>query len=162
MENIILNTPKWIWLVACYLIFIGVRGLKERLAYIPKLFVVPIVLICLKHRIYFSNAFVAAIYSAILLLTILASYIHLSRKSPPVFKDNYHVKLPGSYSNLVIFTIFFMLKFIFGYLYSVMGGLYQKVFIIDISISAILSGYFLGKALFYWKNYKQIRKASYE
>jgi hypothetical protein len=40
--KIISGTPKWVWFVFGYLIFIGIRATGTRIVYIPKLSIIPL------------------------------------------------------------------------------------------------------------------------
>ena len=40
----ILGTPWWAWSVLLYLLFIGTKALQTRVVYLPKLFIIPVVL----------------------------------------------------------------------------------------------------------------------
>ena len=50
--KIISDTPTWIWFVFGYLIFIGIRATDNRIVYIPKLFIIPLVLSRLKYKVF--------------------------------------------------------------------------------------------------------------
>lgn len=47
--DLLKGTPIWVWILFAYLIFIGVKSLKTRSVFIPKLFIVPLVLIFTKY-----------------------------------------------------------------------------------------------------------------
>src|SRR6056300_374376 len=52
---IISGTPTWVWFVFGYLIFIGIRATSTRIVYIPKLFIIPLVLSGLKYKVFMTS-----------------------------------------------------------------------------------------------------------
>ena len=63
MRSIILGAPYWTWVILVYLIFIGIKAMQKRVVYLPKLFIVPIVLTALKYKVFLSgDSYILAIY----------------------------------------------------------------------------------------------------
>lgn len=150
--KIIAGTPIWVWGVFAYLIFVGIKASKQRVVYIPKLFIIPVILSALKYKIFLSASFsVYLSYFACLALGMMIGFkIAQGQKFETL--NNLQVKLPGDYSTISILMTFFVIKYIFGYINAINHELYQDLSILELSASGIFSGYFLGKASFYLKN----------
>ncbi len=145
------GTPFWVWLVLLYLLFIGVRSLNTRIVYLPKLFIIPLVLLLIKYKIFLSQ------YSVVLILAIVfgsvLNFIMHTNSKVEIIKNSKSVKLPGSYSTLLILIFFFVVKYFLGYLSATDPDLAIKYSLFEIIISGLLSGYFLGRAIYYIYKY---------
>ena len=47
----IIGTPWWVWIILVYLLFVGIKALKPRIVYLPKLFIIPAVLSSMQYKI---------------------------------------------------------------------------------------------------------------
>lgn len=153
--DMIEGTPLWVWLVLCYLIFVGIRALKASIVSLPKLFLIPFLFLAIQYKLFFSSD--AAIFIATILLTMLLSFIVHTQKSVEILKTEKAVKLPGSTFLLLTLIFVFVLKYFFGYLKTTAPDLAARYAIINIIISGILSGYFLGRATCYVYKYRKIK-----
>ena len=148
--KIIYSTPSWVWIVLGYLIFIGIRATKPRLVYIPKLFIIPVVLSGLKYKIFMDGTlFVWMGYFICLFLSSFLSFKYSSTQKIKIIKGSMYLKLPGTYWTLVVLMSFFTMKYIFGYISAIQTALYQELQVFEVSMSGLFSGYFLGKAINY-------------
>lgn len=64
------------------------------------------------------------------------------------------IVLPGSPKTLILLMCFFAVKYFFGYLKVAHGFLFEKYGFIEIIVSGIFSGYFIGRSLAYFYIYK--------
>ena len=53
--KIITNTPVWVWGALCYLLFVGLKAMRTRIFLLPKLFVMPIVFLGLRYKLFFAT-----------------------------------------------------------------------------------------------------------
>ncbi len=110
--EIILGTPWWVWILFAYLIFVGVRAIRARVVYLPKLFIIPAILLYLKKDVILSPYF--AVFGVVGLYTgfVIAKKINLKPISGEL-----SIELPGTYSTLLLLLGFFLIKYFFGYLH---------------------------------------------
>lgn len=153
--KIISGTPTWVWFVFGYLIFIGIRATRTRIVYIPKLFIIPLVLSGLKYKVFMvGNIAVWLGYFICLALTSFASYKYTVMQKIKIITPRMSVQLPGSYWTLIVLMAFFVVKYFFGYISATNPTHYNDIKIFELSISGIFSGYFLGKAICYLMKFK--------
>ena len=153
--KIISGTPTWVWFVLGYLIFIGIRSTGTRIVYIPKLFVIPLVLSGLKYKVFMTNSISVWIgYLICLFLSSFLSYKHSAMRKIKIIKESMSVKLPGTYWTLIVLMGFFVVKYFFGYIRMTNPAYYNDIKIFELSINGIFSGYFLGKAICYLTKFK--------
>ena len=153
--KIISGTPTWVWFVFGYLIFIGIRATRTRIVYIPKLFIIPLVLSGLKYKVFMaSNISVWLGYFLCLALASFVSYKYSAMQKIKIIYLRMSVQLPGSYWTLIVLMAFFVVKYFFGYISATNPTYYNDIKIFELSISGIFSGYFLGKAICYLMKFK--------
>jgi hypothetical protein len=142
-----MTTPLWVWGIFVYILYVGIRVSRNHTAYIPRLFIVPLVLTGLKYNVFLSGNF--WMYGGgIVIGTLIGRFVAM--KAPArILKDSMSVELTGSYSTLILLIIFFMFKYVFGYLHSVHPQIAEQYEFIDLIGSGMLSGYFLGRAIYY-------------
>ena len=148
--KIICGTPKWVWIVFCYVLFIGIKAIRTRIVYITKLFIVPVILTGVKYKM-FLNATISiwSCYCLCLLISTLLSFKFAKNKGSEFIRGELRVRVQGSYSILIILMAFFLVKYIFGYLYATNYDIYSQIMILEIGVSGLFSGYFFWKALNY-------------
>lgn len=149
--SIIKGTPSWVWMVFIYVLFVGIKSTRTRIVYLPKLFIIPLVLLALKYKIFFSKEVV--LFIAVIIFAAICSFIALRHTKITVIKNAKSVELPGNYSTLLTLICFFAIKYYFGYLDSTMPTLSAKYSFIDTIISGIFTGYFLGRSIRYLREY---------
>ncbi len=145
--NIIAATPFWVWLLLIYLLFVGIRSSRQRVIYLPKLFIAPLIFLGIKYKAFLSQDSIW--FCLAILVGITIGFLSYMKSTIEVISDSMSVKIPGSYSTLLIFIIFFLLKYYFGYLESANKDLATKYLLFEVVISGLFSGYFLGKAIFF-------------
>lgn len=153
--KIISGTPTWVWFVFGYLIFIGIRATRARIVYIPKLFIIPLVLSGLKYKVFIAgNISIWLGYFICLALTSFTSYKYTAMQKIKIISPRMSVQLPGTYWTLTVLMAFFVVKYFFGYISATSPTYYNDIKIFELSISGIFSGYFLGKAICYLMKFK--------
>jgi hypothetical protein len=53
--QIIKGTPLYVWVILVYLLFVGTKSIKTRVIYLPKLFIVPLILLAIKYKTLLSK-----------------------------------------------------------------------------------------------------------
>lgn len=150
IKNAISGTPVWVWVVFVYLLLVGLKATRNRIIYLPKLYIIPIILIGLQYDTFISgNVFYIALYFSLLCVGLGIGVLSVLRTPIKIFKDLKSIELPGSYSTLIILFLFFCVKYIFGYLQATNPMLYGQNEFLEISIGAAFSGFFLGRTLNY-------------
>jgi len=154
--DIITSAPWWMWGALIFFVDIGLRSLHQHSVYIPKLFLIPIILVILKFKDIFSSSLSAAVTLMFLLIGSFIGTFFASRSVVSFNKEEWTVKIPGSCVTFAFLMAFFVFKFLFSYLEANNPEAMQNYFLIDMIISALFSGYFLGRACFFsYKFYKQ-------
>ena len=72
-----------------------------------------------------------------------------------ILHDLKRIKLPGNYYTIVLLVLFFIGKYVLGYLRATDPSMIVKFTFIDTSMSGLLSGYFLGISCCYLAKYYQ-------
>lgn len=76
MDNlfqVIIGTPFWVWGVLIYILFVGLKAARTQVISLPKLFIIPVILVGTKYQLFLSgNSFNIIIY---LLFIIIGFYI---------------------------------------------------------------------------------------
>lgn len=152
--KIILGTPWWVWILFTYLIFVGVRATKTRIVYLPKLFIIPAILLYLKKDVIVSPYF--AVFGVVGLYTgfVIAKKINLKPISGEL-----SIELPGTYSTLLLLLSFFLIKYLFGYLHYANAEIADEYLFVETSLSALFSCYLLGRSICYLYRYYKITKS---
>ena len=146
--KILSGTPTWVWVILGYLLFVGILATKQRIVYIPKLFIIPIVLFILKYKeLLNSDTTIFTIYLISLVLAISISFKYTGKQKLQIILEQFAVRMPGTYSTLLLLLAFFTIKYIFGFLKSQNISLYNELKILEFSLTGIFSGYFFGSAL---------------
>jgi hypothetical protein len=152
--KMILDAPSYVWFVFVYLIFVGVKATKDRKIYLPKLFITPIILTAIKYKIFLnSDLKILFSYLACLLVGMLFGFKIATCEKFEIISGKLQIKVPGNYSTLILLILFFVIKYIFGYLEATNQELYSEIMILEIAVSGLFSGYFLGRALKYFSCY---------
>lgn len=159
MDNvvkIILGTPWYAWLALVYVLYVGIRATRERIVPINKVLIMPIILIVLKYKVFFSTYY--HVYLLSLLIGMAVGFILANRLIIHVMKEEKSIKLSGGYFTLVILIIFFSIKYLFGYLQATVPNLPIEYAITESIITGFVSGAFLGRALYFIQMFKRRTK----
>ncbi|NQY42894.1 MAG: hypothetical protein HRT87_06115 [Legionellales bacterium] len=154
--KILSGTPTWVWVILGYLFFVGILATKQRIVYIPKLFIIPIVLFILKYKqLINSSTTIFIVYLFSLGVAIFISFKYTEKQKLLIIPEQFAVKIPGTYSTLLLLLAFFTIKYIFGFLKSKNISLYNEIKIVEFCLTGIFSGYFFGMALNHLSRYKK-------
>lgn len=157
--DILTHTPVWVWLLLAYLLYVGFKATRTHVLSLSKLFIMPVIFMGLKYTVVMSNSFF--VYIVYLLIGVGIGWM-VAKKTPiQILKDLKSIQLPGNYSTLSILILFFIVEYIFGYLEASQPVIAAQYAIIEISLSALFSGFMLGKAFCYsYRFYHNENKAA--
>jgi len=156
LAKVATSTPLWVWGIFGYLVLIGIKSTKTHIVFLPRLFLIPAVFIGTKYKLFISENY-TLIFTYFLLIILgfgIGTFIG-NKTSINVLKDIKSIELPGTYSFLIILSCFFSIKYIFGFLYYTNPELASQYSIIEIGVSGLFSGYFLGRALSFLRRFIQ-------
>lgn len=145
--SFVTGTPIWVWCVLGYIVFVGIQAINERIVAIPKLFIIPAILITIRYQVFLSEHALLCCLS--IFVGVGLGFWITAKKPGVILKDNNSVRLQGSYVTLVMLLSFFLLKYVFGYLNSVQNPIALEYASIEVFVSALLTGSFLGRGLYY-------------
>jgi len=147
MIQVIVSAPLYVWCILVYILFIGIWAMHERVVYLPKLFIITIVLTLLKYKIFiYGNSTIVLTYLLFLILGCIGFFL-CQKTQIKILKDSKSVELPKNYYTIFILSSFFGIKYILGYLQANELEITSRYLIFDTSISALFSGYFFGRAI---------------
>ena len=148
MINAIVGAPLWVWAILGYLLFVGVKAMRAQFIYLPKIFMLPVVFVILNFKTIVSSELI--VKDLIFLLSGAIVGFSVAYMVPiKIIKSTNYIKVPGNYFTVVILLLFFIMKFIFGYLQAVQPLIAIQYSYLDAYTSAILTGFFLGRAFCY-------------
>ncbi len=108
--KIVSGAPIWVWPLLAYLIFVGIRMSKQRIVYIPALFIVPAIFIALKLK--------ACPLGVLINFIVISIFTTLSAVFGPKIsveaKEGLWAQVEGSWYYLTIFLTIFITRFFFG------------------------------------------------
>jgi hypothetical protein len=163
MLDAIKGTPLFVWAIFVLLLIRGVQGMKTKTIFFPKILILPTVLFLFSIAGILSqyglNIFAVGGYVIALLLGILTRWLFVHNQKLEIDKVQRTITVPGTASTLFLILAIFTIKYIFGYLHAVNPELAQNnMYFIsaEITLSGLITGLFLGKALNYI--YKYIQK----
>jgi hypothetical protein len=160
MKNIFLNTitgtPLWVWGLFAYLLYIGFKSTRARVVPIAKLFIMPAILFGLKYKTFLSGNMSLILCYFISLIIGLGIGFYLARQTKVIIhKSSKAIELPGEHSTCILLLSFFCMKYAFGYVQSTTPELPLQYLMIETAISAMFSGYFLGRSLNYVRRFSR-------
>lgn len=156
--HIIKGTPLYVWAILCYLLFVGIKSIKTRVIYLPKLFILPLILLAIKYKTLLSDD--ALVFCLVIIGGSIASFFTNTGNTIKVIKKEWSIEVSGGYGTLIVLLSFFLVKYYFGYLKSTDPDLFFKYSIIESIISGLFSGYFIGRALAFTYQYLKVEKSS--
>jgi len=150
MLSIISGTPWWVWIIFAYILYLGFASTKPRIVWLPKLFIIPIILMSIKvNTLFTAGNHILTYYALSALLGFVIGYLHTMRQNFEILKAQMSVRLEGSWLTLVLLLAFFCVKYIFGFMSYEMPQLAEEYKTIELAICGLFSWYFLGRAIAY-------------
>lgn len=162
--NILQGTPYWVWILFAYLLMVGISALKSRsmpwwrFAIIPLIFTVwslfSIYNKCTTCPLLFC------IWLAALTIGTIGGYYLMNKTKFTIDAPTKLIHIPGSFIPLLLSISFFSIKYIFGVAYAINPLLNKNMFVlgIDIFLSGIICGIFLGRLIGILYQYQLVHK----
>ncbi len=153
--NALVHTPWWVYVLLIYLIKVGIRASKTNVVSIIKLSIIPIIFTVMSVHTLVSafpiSIFTVSVWAATLLLGCILGFWQIFRLNIQVDKQHYLIRVPGTWTTLVIILIIFASKYYFGYELAVDPNLAtQNWFEISLLlVSGVCTGLFIGRLICY-------------
>lgn len=153
--EILIHTPWWVYLILAYVLNVGIRASKTRVVALKKLFIVPAIFLFMSiHTLVTSikiDIFTVTIWSLAILLGTGLGWWQIARYQLQVDKKHGLIRLPGTWSTLLIIAIIFITKYYFGYQQAVNPDFANQASLIYslLAVSGICTGLFIGRLICY-------------
>jgi len=158
MISMLSQTPWWVYIIFVLLVIRGVQSLHAQTAPLIRLLVVPLIFIAwslysirIRHGLSANSLgiwFLFACMGALFGLVFLYQRITVDKK-------HMLVHVPGSVFPLILFMIFFVIKYSIGLLHATAPQTYQNysLWIVDLGTSGFISGIFTGRFIHILRKY---------
>lgn len=162
--QIFTRPPLWVWALLSYLIFIGIKAFKPSVVSLKKIFILPIVFLFFSIQRLVGN--INFLTSLIWLLTIFfgvcLSLVVFNKTQIVADKKNNLLKLPGTYSTLILILISFAIKFYFGFQIGKDPSVLKDTsfFYRYIMATTISFGIFLGRTFVYFYKFQKAESSN--
>ena len=154
--DILKITPYWVWFILVYILYVGISAAKTRIVWLPRLFIIPIILVGTKLNNFINANLITEInYIFCFIAGCIVGYKLTTKITIEAYKEKVSILIPGSYQTLVLLMVFFAIKFMFGFLKSTNQATIQDYLILEHLISFMVPGYFLGKSLCFLQKFKK-------
>lgn len=149
------QTPWWVYLIFIYLLLIGVKAARPNVVSLYKLLILPVLFSWMSVETLLSSFVlspaVISCFVAVLVLLIVVGYVQVSRMDCQVDKPHMLIRVPGTWTTMVVVLLIFGVKYYFGYKMAqdpnVIHDLgFEYLFIV---VSSGCTGYFIGKVVAY-------------
>lgn len=141
--------PLLVWAVLVFFVDVGLKSLHQHIVYIPRLFLLPVIMFILKSQDFCTTLFITLL-STLFLFVGAGIAMFCAYTTTAIFnKKACTVDLPGSPVTFIVLVAFFGIKFVIEYLKQNDPKFILDYIVVDTIISALFMGYFLGRALFF-------------
>lgn len=152
-----IHTPWWVYVLLVVLIQIGFKAAHSGVVPLLKLFIAPVIFGVMAIETLLNNlsmsGFVATTFLISTLIGVSIGWLQVARQQLAFDRDHHLIKVPGTWSVLVIILIIFATKYYFGYTLAIdPNAIKNTTFdIAFIGVTAICTGIFIGKLCCYLK-----------
>lgn len=161
MENfwgIISGAPWWVYVLLIYLVSIGIKSTKPRTVSMKRVVLLPILFLAWSFYGLYQKLVLGLPSLIPLWMVFLAIGTYLGIKEVHSWRISKNHKkgeitIPGNYSTLVLIFLIFILKFFWGYFYATRTEISYWIYFADTLTSALVTGFFVGRAGFFFKSY---------
>jgi tetrahydromethanopterin S-methyltransferase subunit C len=160
IENLIIHTPIWVYLIFFLLIYLGIKATKTSVMPFRRVFIAPIVFSYIsitgisRHFEMNSMSIITAIVA--LIIGYLLGHLTTRKIIVKIDKKNKRIQLPGNYWTLIITMIIFSTKYFFAYKFIRHPELKQASYFLAsyIFISTLIIGFLIGRLTCFILKYK--------
>jgi hypothetical protein len=161
MENlwgIISGAPWWVYVLFIYLVSIGIQSTKPRTISIKRVVLIPLFFLAWSFYSLYQKLLLGLPSLIPLWVVFLAIGAYLGIKEVYSWRisknpQKQEITIPGNYSTLVLILLIFILKFFWGYFYTTRTEISYWIYFADTLTSALVTGFFVGRAGFFFKSY---------
>ncbi len=154
------GAPWWVWVLLLILGRIGIKALKPRTVSIQRMVLFPLFFIAWSIYSLYGNVMQGSSHLVVWWVISIVVGAWLGFKE--VQSWHFHVDrkkglitIPGNQSTLILILLIFVLKFFWGYYYSTLYEVPYSIYLADTCSSAVVTGFFLGRAIFFCKRYQK-------
>jgi len=161
MENlweIVSGAPWWVYVLFIYLVSIGIKSIKPRAVSIKRAVLLPLLFLAWSFYGLYQKLLLG--FPSLILLWVvflaIGTYLGVNEVHSWRISKNRHkgeITIPGNYSTLVLILLIFILKFFWGYFYATRTEISYWIYFGDTFTSALVTGFFVGRAGFFFKSY---------
>lgn len=157
LSKLIGGTPWWVFVIFLYLMMIGIKAAHPRTLPVQQLFILPALffaasVIWLYHRLHGHIAFFGFWVVGIGLGALLGHWL-VRKWTVHADRAKQILSIPGSYTILFLVFAIFIVRYFFGYQYSVHPERASHLFLPDALISGIILGIFIGRSYSLYRKY---------
>lgn len=156
--GIISGAPWWVYVLFIYLVIIGIKSIKPRTVTIKRAVVLPLLFLAWSFYGLYQKlllGFPSLILPWVIFLAVGTYLGIIEVRSWKISKNHQkgELTIPGNYSTLVLILLIFILKFIWGYFYATRTEISYWIYFSDTLTSGLVTGFFVGRAGFFFKSY---------
>ena len=153
--QILLHTPWWVFLIFVYLLRVGINATKPRIISLNKILILPAIFLFISINSFITTFQISTLllstYSLSLLIGIGGGWLLVRNLNLKFDQQNNLIKVPGSFTTLILTLIIFSTKYYFGYSIATNPSVTEKIHftLLQLVVSGICTGLFIGRALCY-------------
>lgn len=159
--EIALQTPWWVYALFVYLMYVGVKASRPSELPLKVLFIIPIIFTYMSvHTLLVSfkvDGSSVSIWATSILVGTFLGYLQIFRVKLTVDREKGLIRVPGTWSTLIIIFIIFATKYYFGYELAVDPALASNTIFefTALGVSGLCTGMFIGRLICYLHRYYQ-------
>ncbi len=160
MENFwkaISGAPLWVYILLVYLVSIGIKAIKPRTVSITRVILTPLFFIALSiYGLYQKFLGFPSLIPLWVVFLFIGTYLGIKEvRSWKIVtnREKGEIIIPGNYSTLILILLIFILKFFWGHYYATHEEVSYWIYFADTLTSAFVTGFFIGRAYFFFKSY---------
>lgn len=160
--HIVSGAPWWVYALFVYFVLIGVKSMKPRTIPIKLIVLLPLVFVGWSFYSLYGKLQLGLWSLLPVWIVFLALGAYLGKREVQSWKiisdrQKGMVTIPGNYSTLVLILLIFVLKFTWGYFYATRAEIPYGIYFADTLTTALVSGFFVGRAAVYYYRYHHAR-----
>lgn len=157
--EILEETTWWVYLIFLYLLVIGCNAARRRTMSLKKIFVLPAVLLLwffFEFYEWWPGTWTALFYWLLSLAAgIGLGWFTVHKWKIYVDRQRKIIILPGTWSTLALAMLFFFIRYGFALYYRTHGDISHTALLVDLIVSGILNGAFIGRTFTFWRRYER-------